>query len=1046
MRKLLFCLTLGFGTLLQGSPSVYQSRIADAQAVYLTKAGFGVQADGSADDTDALQAAIDKVQETRGEGILFVPSGRYRLTHTVYVWPGIRVVGYGAQRPVIVLANNTAGYASGVADLIFFAGYRPSDRRSAASAAFPGTAGVTAYHGPPSPPGPVPPTLTMPDANPGTFYSAWSNIDFEIGAGNAGAVAIRFHAAQHSFIAHVDFHLGSGLAGIHDAGNEAEDLHFYGGRYGILTRKPSPAWQFTLLDSTFEGQTEAAIRENEAGLTLVHDTFRDVPTAVAIDRGYSDELWLKDARFEHVHGPALIISNEASRLTEINAENVVCQDVPTFAKFRESGRVLAGKGEQYRVSRLSYGLTLRAEGATGVMQTRFEAEALTGLPAPLPDVVALPPAVSEWADVRSEGAKGDGKTDDTAALRAAIAKHRVLYVPMGKYLVTDTLTLRPDTVLIALHPDETQFVLPDRTPAFQGPGAPRALLQAPQGGTNMVLGLGLFTNGINSRAVGALWMAGAHSLMDDVRFLGGHGTNGLDDKRLNPYNNMHTGDPDVHRRWDSQYPSLWVLNGGGGVFANIWTPSTFAQAGFYVSDTATPGRVFELSAEHHVRVEIALKNVANWELDALQTEGEVGESAHAASLSLEGCRNLTIANYHGYRVVRSYEPFPYAVRVAHSEDIRFRNVHVDNNSSIGGCDEKGENCRQLVRAGKVGFANAIADETSHVETRDREFAVLDIPGRPADGVRAKSSSASSVLAKGASVQKMADGFFNVSGGAADREGNLFWTDPQRQRIYEWNVQAHDLTVVRDSPLDPVNLVFDRAGDLLVLSSGGATGSMYAFRPGSPDGDVTVLQRESASATGSSGATASSVEIAMPVDYWVNGDFSNTLNTADYEYVTLDEMFRRKMEQAKPYRYMSPDRSVAVPVNEPFLQGDSLTGFKWEDASMATGLVKAAPGQEVYVTNEAEQTTYRGKLGADGTLSDLQVFAHQGGESLAQDQAGNVYLAAGQIYVYGRDGKFVERIDVPERPTDLVFGGKDRHTLFVLSHHSVYAVQTRAPGL
>ncbi len=38
----------------------------------------------------------------------------------------------------------------------------------------------------------------------------------------------------------MDFHLGSALAGVYQAGNEAEDLHFYGGRYGILTEKTSP--------------------------------------------------------------------------------------------------------------------------------------------------------------------------------------------------------------------------------------------------------------------------------------------------------------------------------------------------------------------------------------------------------------------------------------------------------------------------------------------------------------------------------------------------------------------------------------------------------------------------------------------------------------------------------------------------------------------------------------------------------------------------------------------------------------------------------------
>ncbi len=330
-------------------------------------------------------------------------------------------------------------------------------------------------------------------------------------------------------------------------------------------------------------------------------------------------------------------------------------------------------------------------------------------------------------NLRSLGAKGDGKTDDTAVIQKAIAEHRAVYVPSGYYVVSDTIKLRPDSVLIGLHPDETQFDLLDSTAGFQGPGAPKPLLEAPEGGSDIVTGIGLFTGGINSRAVGALWMAGKDSLMDDVRFLGGHGTNGLDGKRTNPYNNTHTADPDIHRRWDAQFPSLWITRGGGGTFANIWTPDTFAQAGLYISDTSTPGRVYELSSEHHVRNEIKLKNVSNWELYALQTEEESGESAFAFSLAIDDSHNITVANYHGYRVTRSYQPFPYAIRLSHSSDIRFRNVHVDANSSAAQCDAQGV-CQQFVRANKVSYANAIFDQTLNAEVRDREFAWLDVSG------------------------------------------------------------------------------------------------------------------------------------------------------------------------------------------------------------------------------------------------------------------------------------------------------------------------------
>src|SRR4029079_8299515 len=145
------------------------------------------------------------------------------------------------------------------------------------------------------------------------------------------------------------------------------------------------------------------------------------------------------------------------------------------------------------------------------------------LPAPLPPARrSLPPSES-WVNVRTLGVKGDGQTDDTEAIQKAIDGQRVLYFPTGYYIVRDTIRLRPDTVLIALHPSLTQLDLPDSTPAYQGVGAPKALLEAPRGGHNIVSGLGIFTGGINPRATAVRWMAGEDSLLEDVRILGGGG-------------------------------------------------------------------------------------------------------------------------------------------------------------------------------------------------------------------------------------------------------------------------------------------------------------------------------------------------------------------------------------------------------------------------------------------------------------------------------------------------------------------------------------------
>ena len=329
--------------------SYYSQRLEDPRAVYVAGPSGG-------DDTTAFQQAINRVHETGGQGLVLVGPGRYRITDSLYIWPGIRVIGYGATRPVIILPANTRGFQEPASEkvMVFFAGWRPGFGRRRLrnpEAALPG----------------------VPDAGPGTFYSALSNLDIEIEDGNAGAVAVRARYAQHCFLAHMDLRLGSALAGIHEGGNVVEDVRFFGGRYAIWTSKPSPGWQFTVIDSSFEGQQEAAILEREAGLTLIRPHFRRVPTAVALEPGKADQLWVKDARLEEVSGPAFLFGVESNPRNAINMEGIVCRAVPVFAAMRDSGKRFAAPAETYRVKTFSHGLSYSDLGAAPRIRTSFDA-------------------------------------------------------------------------------------------------------------------------------------------------------------------------------------------------------------------------------------------------------------------------------------------------------------------------------------------------------------------------------------------------------------------------------------------------------------------------------------------------------------------------------------------------------------------------------------------------------------------------------------------------------------------------------------------------
>ena len=133
------------------------------------------------------------------------------------------------------------------------------------------------------------------------------------------------------------------------------------------------------------------------------------------------------------------------------------------------------------------------------------------------------PAIDTWVNLKTLGATGDGTTDDTKAIQDAIDKYPTIYVPTGWYRVSQTIKLKPNTVLIGLSPIATQFILANNTGAFGSFGPPKPLLETAKGGKNIVTGIGLSTGADNPRAVACKWNAGEGSYLNDMKFVGGHG-------------------------------------------------------------------------------------------------------------------------------------------------------------------------------------------------------------------------------------------------------------------------------------------------------------------------------------------------------------------------------------------------------------------------------------------------------------------------------------------------------------------------------------------
>lgn len=962
--------------------SVYTERPVDHEAVYLTPDLFQVAGDGIADDSEAIQTAIQQVKRANNYGIVFIPEGVYRISKTIYIPKAIRLIGYGAKRPVILLGANTPGYRE--AD--------PEDKGQASYMLW-----FTA-------------TLPVPgdpveDANPGTFYSAMSNIDVRIEEGNPAAVALRTHFAQHSFVSHADLHIGSGKAGIFDVGNEIENVRFFGGDYGIYTTKTSPGWPFMMVDTHFEGQRKAAIQSKEAGLTIVRMTAKQVPTVIDTVAGSFEKLYMEDCRLDGVSGPAVRISNENNAFTQISLSQVVCRDVPVLASYRESGREISGDGKTYRVDVFTHGLQMELGGSAHTTTT-VQLESIEQYDETYTKDIPDLPNMQEWANLKNLGAIGDGVEDDTLAIRRAIEQHQTIYVPQGIYRVTDTITMKQDTVLIGFNPISTQFVIADNTESFGGLGAPKPLLEAPRGGTNIVTGIGLDAGARNTRAVGCKWMAGSNSYMNDVKFMGGHGTMSKDKDFVPLYNPSRAGDINPEVRWDSQYWSLWVTDGGGGVFKDIWTASPYASSGFYASDTSTRGRIYAMSVEHHVRNEVRFHRVSNWTVLALQLEEELAESTHCLPLELQRCRDMRFANLYFFRTIWLDTPYPHAIKTWDCESVEFLNVH---------------NYAQV----KYAMDNLVYDVGTDIEVRPWQLNRLYIAGGT-DPAQASSR------AKSGGVHKLARGFEFADAITKDSKGNIYFVDSRMKRIYKWDVESSRLSLVVDVHYRPRSIAFDTEDRLLIVAE--YQPSIGAMIDGKPE-----VYEKPADARGTSYGDWYHVGSTIMV-YCIDPDQPED-SMQVLEKVPMDSIGQVAKALYPSNRWRDSGDFVAATTRKPkecyvALDGVTIIPVTY-DLMRACSLQEAIPGRPFFGADEYYKRTMRYEVTSQGYLTNPELFAEKGEYNIAITESGQVVIPDGDIYIYDPRGTLVAKLNVPERPACVLFGGQDHRTLFFTARSSLY---------
>jgi gluconolactonase len=131
----------------------------------------------------------------------------------------------------------------------------------------------------------------------------------------------------------------------------------------------------------------------------------------------------------------------------------------------------------------------------------------------------------------------------------------------------------------------------------------------------------------------------------------------------------------------------------------------------------------------------------------------------------------------------------------------------------------------------------------------------------------------------------------------------------------------------------------------------------------------------------------------------------------------------------------------------------------KDLAMPNGIVFSVDERRVYVSDTGGHTMHPDpafhqlpagihcyEVTADDRLGRKLFTIPEGSDGMAVDVTGNLYATDGSsVNVFTANGELIERIQVPENPANVCFGGEDWKTLFITARTSLYSVRVKHAG-
>ncbi|KAI0411251.1 glycoside hydrolase family 55 protein [Xylaria grammica] len=599
--------------------------------VYRNVKDYGAKGDGKTDDTIAIQSAIGDgdrcapgtcASTSTTNAVVYFPAGTYLVSSSIVSYYATHLVGNPNSLPILKATADFSGF--GVID---GAQYQAGG--------------------------------SLPWIATNIFWRQIKNFIIDttaIPATNA-ATGIHWPTSQATSLQNIVFQLSSDAGTQHQglfiedgSGGFMNDLVFYGGLYGAVFGNQ----QFTVRNLTFYDAVTAISQIWNWGWTFQSISINNCTVGLDIaTRDASNKEVVGSATFFDSSFTDTKIAFNVSRNSDssprtggsLAIENVSLKNVGTAVQYGPTqAALLAGTTASSTIDSWVSGQVYHPNGPNKVAgaQTPFSRPASLLINGKYyqrskPSYADLPS--SSFSSVRAGGAKGDGKTDDTAALQivitAAAASGKVVYFDAGTYIVTSTLFIPAGSKIVG----EAYPAIMSSGSFFNDVNSPKPVVQVGNSGDSGVVEWSdtvVSTRGAQAGAILIQWNlaspSGSPSGLWDVHTrIGGTIGSGLTyaDCPSTPLStainyNCRSGHTSMHITTSANnvyLENVWLWNADHDVDdAQLRQITVYSGRGLLVESKVGNIWLVGTSVEHHVRYQYQFRNTQNIYAGQIQTE------------------------------------------------------------------------------------------------------------------------------------------------------------------------------------------------------------------------------------------------------------------------------------------------------------------------------------------------------------------------------------------------------------------------------------------